>query len=50
MFQFRNRKISRDEFRARSKKRFNFLRLKYEKKKDLDHASVIKRGEKLQKK
>lgn len=28
MFNIRNRKLSRDEFRAKSKKRFNFLRRK----------------------
>lgn len=28
MFIIRNRKLSRDEFRAKSKKRFNFLRRK----------------------
>ena len=50
MFAFRNRKITRDEFRARSKKRFNFLRMiNYDTKKDLDHASFIK-GEKIPKK
>lgn len=43
MFTFRNRKISRDEFRARSKKRFNFLHiLSGNKKSDLDPESFIK--------
>lgn len=51
MFTFtRNRKISRDEFRARSKKRFNFLHiLTGEKKQDLDPESFIT-GEKVPRK
>lgn len=54
MFTFRNRKISRDEFRARSKKRFNFLsnenkKLKSDPKKDLEPENFIS-GEKLPKK
>lgn len=49
MFTFhRNRKLSRDEFRARSQKRFNFLHIldKPLKKKDLNTESFIK-GEAL---
>lgn len=48
MFTFtRNRKLSRDEFRVRSKKRFNFLHiLNGDKKKDLDAESFIT-GEKV---
>lgn len=47
MFTFKNRKISRDEFRKRSAKRFNFLRiLGNDKKEDLDPEAFIS-GEKL---
>lgn len=43
MFQFkRNRKISRDEFAKRSKKRFNFLQMGgHEKKKNLDPEAIL---------
>ena len=47
MFAFnRNRKISRDDFHARSKKRFNFLHIldRPNKKKDLQVESFIKGG------
>lgn len=51
MFKFKNRKISRDDFRAQSKKRFNFLHniIPSDKKQDLDHEKFIT-GEKLPKK
>jgi hypothetical protein len=45
MFAFnRNRKLARDEFHARSKKRFNFLHIldKPNKKKDLNTENFIK--------
>lgn len=45
-----NRKLSRDDFRAKSKKRFNFLRIKSsDKKGDLDAKSFIT-GERIPKK
>lgn len=47
---FKHRKISRDDFREKSQKRFNFLHmLSPNKKKDLDHKSFIA-GEKVPKK